>query len=148
MCKKGLISDKTNDSRNAQDSVDSNKEKLTIYYECGFKWQEKISAITNRGTITSDLIKLLESNGYAVRLVFYGLLKDSCDRETLALTINMKDFDEPMNEKKLNFPLKNPSFFRRLGFRTIETTNVSKIWSDGYGRWRRDRAHASAGQRR
>lgn len=57
-----------------------------------------------------------------------------CGGDYIACTVGIKDYRQSFNYSKMAYPIANPSFFRRHGFRYLETMsgNLDK-WSFGYG---------------
>ena len=52
----------------------------------------------------------------------------------IACTVGIKDYRQSFNYSKMAYPIANPSFFRRHGFRYLETLSGDlKKWSSGYG---------------
>lgn len=72
------------------------------------------------GIVVLNIINRLELNGLRVRLMITPM--DSYSNETfISCTINVKDFREQLDLKKLAFPIANPSMLRRFGFKWLET---------------------------
>ena len=57
------------------------------------------------------------------------------DTEVLGGVVKVKDYQEKLNIQKLCFPIAHPSFFRRFGFRFVETFPALEdtYFKDGYG---------------
>lgn len=52
----------------------------------------------------------------------------------IACTVGIKDYRQSFNFSKMAYPIANPSFFRRHGFRYLETLSGDLYkWSCGYG---------------
>lgn len=58
-----------------------------------------------------------------------------CGGEYIACTVGIKDYRQSFNFSKMAYPIANPSFFRRHGFRYLETSSgdLGKWSSGGYG---------------
>lgn len=57
-----------------------------------------------------------------------------CDNTYIGCTVGIKDYRQSFNFSKMAYPIANPSFFRRHGFRYLETmTGKLRAWSSGYG---------------
>lgn len=86
------------------------------------------------GIVVLNIINQLELNGLRVRLMLTSM--DSIKYGTfVSCTINVKDFREQLDLKKLAFPIANPSFLRRFGFKWLETYPelTENGFTDGYG---------------
>ncbi len=86
------------------------------------------------GIVVLNIINQLELNGLRVRLMLTPM--DSISYGTfVSCTINVKDFREQLDLKKLAFPIANPSFLRRFGFKWLETYPelTENGFSGGYG---------------
>ena len=105
---------------------------INIYNGIQYHSGVKIDEIMRKGAIVLAIIDLLEKKGYRVNLYSYSV--DVKSGDMLISEIKLKDAKEPLNIKKLYYPLVSPSFLRRQSFRLTEVaeTNVSFTW--GYGR--------------
>lgn len=101
---------------------------------------------TGTGTIASDefvkcgivmmnVINNLELNGIRVNLKI-ACKASASDNERCLCCVKVKDYREHLDLRKLSFPVAHPSFFRRFGFKWLETSPkiTDKDWSWGYGR--------------
>lgn len=104
---------------------------INIWVNCACNWNTDRQAITNRGIIISNMIKLLENNGYKVNLNFYFLAIE-CD-EAIYIKVNIKNPGEKLDLSSTYFPMCHPSFLRRIIFAVMERTDAKKGWRDGYG---------------
>lgn len=98
---------------------------------CGTSSETFIKA----GIVVLNIINRLELNGIRVRLMISAM--DTYANHTFVnCTINVKDYREQLDLKKLAFPIANPSMLRRFGFKWLETYPELKEdgFSDGYGR--------------
>jgi hypothetical protein len=87
------------------------------------------------GIVVLNIINRLELNGLRVRLMITPM--DSYKNKTfVSCTINVKDFREQLDLKKLAFPIANPSMLRRFGFKWLETFPELKEtgFQGGYGK--------------
>jgi hypothetical protein len=90
------------------------------------------------GIAVLGVVNTLELRGYRVSLKvsFYNATEGN---DRAFGTVNVKDYREHIDLQKLCFPLANPSMFRRLGFKWIETVpGLKASWSFGYGSFMRD----------
>ena len=116
------------------DRIPSKVKAITLTYaisvNCG--WSE--SQITKCGITALNIVNDLELDGYRVGLNVEFMAANS-DKETSIATVKVKDWRQPMDIKKLAFPIVNPSMFRRFGFKWLETCpQVTDYgYSGGYG---------------
>ena len=93
--------------------------------------QEKI---LKAGIVILNIINDLELAGYRVRLdvEFFGANKGN---DVCSARVTVKDWRQPLDLKKLAFPISHPSMFRRFGFRWLETyPNLTNHgYRHGYG---------------
>lgn len=80
-------------------------------------------------------IKIVERQGISVSIdtSFYC---GSEQGETAMGSVRVKHFGQPLDIQKLCFPMANPSMFRRIGFKFLETTPIitKEHFRYGYGR--------------
>lgn len=87
----------------------------------------------NAGAVVLKIINDLELKGYRVRLLheFCAAQKDS---EKIVGRVTLKDWRQPIDLKKLTFPLANAAMIRRFGFRFTEVVpGIKGGWAGGYG---------------
>ena len=92
--------------------------------------QKKFSEILN------DII-FLEKKGYRVNIYLLIGTVNGNTEETLKYNlgvVKVKKDSEPIDLKKLVFPLVHPSFLRRFIFRYLETFGTNDFTHSGYGR--------------
>lgn len=118
------------------DRVPMKSKVLTIMYSIGVNAATKTDEMIEAGTAVLKLINELELKGYRVRLnvEFIGCYEG--DREFASVTVNVKDWRQHIDLKKLAFPLVHPSALRRVAFRWLETVpNLSvEGFKWGYGK--------------
>lgn len=108
------------------------RKHIDIYYNAAIPAIVNPSEIYNRGAITLSIIEILENLGYSVGLNVFTMSKNSF--QIHYAKFNLKKPGERINIQKLFFPLCNPSFLRRLGFRLREVTpDTISSWVNGYG---------------
>lgn len=108
---------------------------------CGTEAETFIKA----GIVVLNIINRLELNGLRVRLMITPM--DTFKNGTFcSCTIDVKDFREQLDLKKLAFPIANPSMLRRFGFKWLETLPelTEDGFSGGYGRTISDEADHKA----
>lgn len=92
---------------------------------CGTSAETFIKA----GIVVLNIINRLELNGIRVRLMIASM--DSYSNKTfISCTINVKDYREQLDLKKLAFPIAHPSMLRRFGFKWLET--FPELKEDGF----------------
>ena len=81
-----------------------------------------------------DVITTLETQGYRVGLNVMGAYTESS--EWAINGVQVKHWRQPSNPLKISYALIHPSFFRRHGFRWLETTPelTDRSFQNGYGR--------------
>lgn len=111
------------------------RKTLSILYvmagHCGNTKEMWIKA----GIALLTAIKIVERQGISISIdtVFYC---GSEHEQTAMGSVRVKHFGQPLDIQKLCFPLANPSMFRRIGFKFLETTPVitDESFAYGYGR--------------
>lgn len=87
------------------------------------------------GAVVLNIVNELELKGYRVRLVneFTGAERDN---EALISRVVLKDWRQPLDLKKITFPLAHSAMCRRFSFRYTETQPELRNtgWRPGYGR--------------
>ncbi len=111
------------------------KSKIVrIMYDCGADCGISTDRFVKAGRNIMDLVMMLELQGYRVQL---DLCLCFCTSKEKALCrVKVKDYRQALNPLKISYPLIHPSFFRRQGFRWLETTpEISDCgFIRGYGR--------------
>ena len=113
----------------------SKVKAVTILYGMSVTANINQEDIYKAGIVLLNIINDLELAGYRVKLdVEYFSSREGNDVYGSCVTV--KDWRQPLDLKKLAFPISHPSMFRRLGFRWLETNPNVKNRSirSGYGR--------------
>ena len=107
---------------------------IDIYNGITYSAFVETSEIIRKGVILLSVIDAIEKAGYRVNLynIFYA--DSPNDNEVLSMKVKLKDATQPLNVKKLYYPLVNPSFLRRQTFRYIEVAKTKYSYRSGYGR--------------
>lgn len=106
---------------------------VNVYYNVSASWGCSADSIFNRGIITINMIKFMESMGYRIRFNFFELCREY--DEYFYTSINLKRPEERLSSSICYFPMCNPSFLRRILFRVKETTNFDySYWNSSYGK--------------
>ena len=98
-----------------------------VAYHCG----TSKSQVFNRALIIANLIRALERNGYIVDLNSFMIVEN--DNEIIEAIFELKKQNQKINYQSLYKSLVDVEFFRRLCFRLIEISDVTKCWYSGYG---------------
>lgn len=101
---------------------------INVTVSCGISAESYQKA----GAYYYAIIDLLEKSGY--RCNVYVMIAEDDDRDNIYLMLRAKTDREPFNKEKIAFLLAHPSFFRRVGFKWIESCNCkSEPTRYGYG---------------
>lgn len=87
------------------------------------------------GIVVLNIVNKLELQGMRVKLMITPM--DSYSNHTfVSCTVDVKDYREQLDLKKIAFPIANPSMLRRFGFKWLETFPelTEDGFSGGYGR--------------
>ena len=119
---------------NAQTAAKKSKVLSIVYDVTGSGMLDSESYI-KAGITICTIINTLEANGYRVSLKVIFKNSEKYSQRTIA-AINLKDWRQPLDLKKLTFPLCHPSMQRRLGFKWLETQPdlTDTGYQSGYGR--------------
>ena len=92
---------------------------ISILYYMGGSWDIGTSRFIEAGKNILNVIYSLELQGYRVAL---NVMTNFCTSKERAFSIvQIKNWQQPSNPLKISYPLIHPSFFRRYGFRWLET---------------------------
>lgn len=118
----------------ATERVPSKVKAVSIIYANTDAGGARRSEYIKAGAAMLKLVNELELKGYRVRLVceFKAAIEG---REVHVCRVVIKDWKQPLDLKKIAFPIANPSMQRRFGFRHLETVPglTSSSWTGGYG---------------
>lgn len=91
--------------------------------------------IMNAGLTALKIAWSMERKGYRVRLDVTPKFSSAAREDTCCL-VCVKEWRQPIDIKKIAFPMAHPSMFRRMGFRWLETTPglTDRDYLGGYGR--------------
>lgn len=86
------------------------------------------------GIVILNIVNRLELNGVRVNLKIAAYDATSYNSGYAGCYITVKDYREPLDLKKIAFPIAHPAMLRRLGFKWIETfPNLKGDYTGGYG---------------
>lgn len=106
---------------------------VNIIYNNSASCSATISQLAVAGRHVLDVVAILERQGYRVNV---DILTTACTSTQVAMCfVRVKDALRIINTLKLAYILVHPSFFRRQGFRWIETCPkiTDRTFSCGYG---------------
>ena len=106
---------------------------ISILYDISASAKMSTKQMAIAGSNLLELIMMLEIQGYRVEL---KIATSFCVRGQYCLSIvKVKSDKQPINPLKISYPLIHASFFRRQGFKWVETCPeiTAKSLSDGYG---------------
>lgn len=111
--------------------IQQKSKVVTILYDGGASAYMNAKKFVEAGRTLLSLILKLEMQGYRVQL---DILDAFCTSKEKALcVITVKNHRQPLNPLKISYMLLHPSFFRRQGFRWLETNPETTFRYDGYG---------------
>lgn len=122
----------------ATKKVPQKVKAISITYAITANCNEDAKNFIKAGVAILSAINMLELSGIRVNLnvcFYYASASHGNKSEQAFGTIKLKDYREHLDIQKLCFPLAHPSFFRRFGFRWLETCEglTHKDWAFGYG---------------
>lgn len=104
---------------------------IDVYYNMTASWSTKSNDIINAGVKVLSAIIALEQQGYRFNL--YAVQNYYRDGECYMLKVKVKDAMQPIDLKRISFPLTHTAFFRVIGFDWFSKCPEAKyLW--GYGR--------------
>jgi hypothetical protein len=98
--------------------TEQTQKVITILYNSGGSHSTSTDTFLRAGRNLISIINTLEKRGYRVGLF---VMDSFCDNQYCFVIIKIKDYRQPSNLLKMAYPLIHPSFFRRQGFRWLET---------------------------
>lgn len=114
-------------------NVKTKSKVITIYYDGGAEGGMDAHEFVKAGRNLLDTIIMLELQGYRVELY---IIDSYCKSDQKGIFfLKVKDHRQPINPLKVSYILLHPSFFRRQGFRWLETCPeiTDKGFRHGYG---------------
>lgn len=107
---------------------------VRIVYKMSMNAGTSASEIMKSGLLVLKLAHALEKKGMRVRIDVSPKFSDSSTERVCAL-VCIKDWRQPLDLKKVAFPIAHPSMFRRFGFKWMETAPdiEDKGFNYGYG---------------
>ena len=109
---------------------DYNVAKFHVAASYNFSTTKK--QVYNRAVILTNIIHALEEEGVDVDVNVFET--SYCKNELLDIILNIKKSGQYTNYQALYRSLCDVEFLRRILFRVLETADVKRNWSHGYGR--------------
>lgn len=103
---------------------------VDVYYDMTCSCGTKSSEILENGKILLSAIMELEMQGYRFNL--YAMQSYSDGTSADIMTVKIKDASQPMDLKRMSYPLTHTAFFRVIGFDWYSKMPEGK-YRDGYG---------------
>lgn len=104
---------------------------IDVYYDMTCKWNTESKDIIKAGQKVLAAILELESQGYRFNL--YGVQTYADDNSVDMLVVKLKSSNQPLDLKRISFPLTHTGFFRVIGFDWYSKVPDGK-YRPGYGR--------------
>lgn len=106
----------------------------TIVFEKAVTCRNRSEDMVSFASIIFSLIQVLEQKGIRCQIYVSSLFR--YDEEIFGYKIKIKNYMQPLNLYKMQFPVISSDMFRRIGFRLLETCNDLKHggWEDSYGK--------------
>ena len=104
---------------------------IRVYIALSYYHGTSKDQVLNRASIIAALINAFEQAGYVVEVNTFEMSKEA--NELVDIDVNIKNNSETFNKASLYKTLCYVEFLRRLLFRVLETLDVKKGWSPGYG---------------
>lgn len=121
------------------ESIKRKVKAVTIVYSPCVSYQWSSNEIIDSGIAVMNIINLLERNGIRVQLTIEFMASHtgiSNPKNQLSVAwLNVKGWRDPLDLKKIAFPVVHSSMLRRIGFRWLETNpNITnQSYTRGYG---------------
>lgn len=111
------------------------RKTLSILYSIGANCDTKADWFTQAGAAMLSAVDIIERSGIQTEIWMNFFPSQNGDELTFP-TVKIKSYGERYSVQKISFPIANPSMFRRIGFKWLETTPdiTQKGFSSGYGR--------------
>lgn len=114
---------------------------ITIVYAISVTADITAKQLRKAGVNVLNIINNLELAGYRVRLNV-EFVSTMINGVLHTVRVNVKDWRQPLDLKKLAFPIANPSAFRRMGWRWLETSPQTVSCDYGSSNFKEDYENA------
>lgn len=118
----------------SQRKIEQRAKVVTIVYDGSAHSDVDAERFVKAGRNLLDVVMMLELQGYRVRV---DIQEAFCtNKEKAICRITVKNYRQPINPLKISYLLLHPSFFRRQGFKWLETTPelTNCTFTFGYGK--------------
>jgi hypothetical protein len=111
-----------------------NKNTVHIIYSMGANGGTSGEQLLKAGLAVLKIAMILDKSNIRTKIDLVPF-ESYCGGDYIACTVGIKDYRQSFNFSKMAYPIANPSFFRRHGFRYLETLSgdLGKWSSGGYG---------------
>lgn len=110
------------------------RKTLSILYSVGANSGTSADWFTEAGAAMLSAVDIIERSGIQTE-IWMNFYPAQGGNELTFPTVKIKSYGERYSIQKISFPIANPSMFRRIGFKWLETTPsiTQKGFSYGYG---------------
>ena len=110
------------------------RKTLSIIYSVSANASTNASWFSEAGAAMLSAIDITEKSGIQTE-IWMNFYAAKCDNELVFPTVKIKNYGERYSLQKISFPIANPSMFRRIGFKWLETSPdiTVKDFRYGYG---------------
>lgn len=118
----------------SQNIVKKDIPTARIFIESSVSCKFSTNDIITYMVVVLALIDLMERKG--IRCEIYSVELTCCDdKEIYIRKVKLKDFSQPLNLYKIQFPIVSPDMLRRIGFDMLEVEPLltKRDWLWGYG---------------
>ena len=118
----------------SQRKIEQHAKVVTIVYDGSAHAGVDAERFVKAGRNLLDVVMMLELQGYRVRVDIQDAF--CTNKEKAICRITVKNHRQPINPLKISYLLLHPSFFRRQGFKWLETVPelTNNTFVAGYGR--------------
>lgn len=115
--------------------VPSKQAATNIYYDNGANCNTTADELLRAGKVMLELVYRLEAGGTRVELNICNFTADcrNIQQDKVCCCTLVKRASEPLDVRKMAFPIAHPSYFRRFGFRWLERCDKIKSSVSAYG---------------
>lgn len=108
------------------------KVRIELLLSASFNCGVDVSTVVNGASRILAITKILEDHGVEIKMKVVNCSKEwARGHKNLYVVTNVKDFDEPINYKKVS-ALVSPTYLRRGVLKIMEVVGKNDV-SDGYG---------------
>lgn len=112
-------------------------KNIELIYNISVGLETTTEEMTQAGKKLLAVVKRLEGRNIRIKLsvILAGVFSGGKANQTAVMILDLKDYRESINFKKMTFPLIHPAALRRIGFRWLETTpaKIASSFNKHYG---------------